>query len=206
MSSRLGCLRLFSIRNRGNLLCYLGENGMRMSAAFAISALIGLATAAAGQDAVPPVSCACEVSAQTGGSVASLEEIGGQVLLSGPNGYAPVGSGAELVVGDRIVLMNEGRAVVEAGAGCRVAFTAPALVSVVARENGACIAPDELAVTVEPAQAPPAAGRQGRLQPRGVARLSADGFFADLDAFLETRGVGESVPARNLDEILPVSP
>lgn len=173
---------------------------MRMTVALAFGALFPIAAAA--QDG--SVSCICEVPVQTSGTVAVLETVGGQVLLAGSHGYAPVESGAELAFGDQVILLNEGRALLAAGATCRARLGGPALVRIVARGSHACIAESTLAVSVEPAQAPPGyllSGAQG-----GLAGLSGAGFFTGLDAFLGSKGVADGIPARNLDETLPVSP
>jgi hypothetical protein len=69
----------------------------------------------------------------------------------------------------------------------------------------ACGAEDAEAVAAEPAKAPPSAGRQAS-RPPGLGKLSDAGFFTGLGAFLATKGVDASVPARNLEEMLPVSP
>jgi hypothetical protein len=175
-----------------------GGNSMRMSVVLAIGALLGLPAPAAAQDA----SCLCTVSLDSRGPVASLDDVDGRVLLSASHGYAQAGPGAGLGAGDRLVLMTDARAVLSAGDNCRVRLAAPSLVSVVARQSDACITEDTLDVAVEPAQGPPVAGGQ----PPGLARLSSSGFFTDLGAFLGTRGVGDGVPARTLEEVLPVSP
>jgi len=93
----------------------------------------------------------------------------------------------------------------DAGAGCGVQRASPSQAGIVANGGKACGAEDTLTVAVEPAKAPPSAGR---LPPRppGLGNLSEAGFFTGLGAFLATKGVDESVAARNLGEILPVSP
>jgi hypothetical protein len=182
---------------------------MRISVLFAVGALSGFPVAAAAQDASgqsPGASCICTVSLEPGGRVAALDDVDGQVLLSAAHGYAPLKSSAELTVGDRVVLMNEARAVLSAGATCRVELSAPSLLSVVAQEGSACIAQDTLAVAVEPAQAPFAAAQQLPGRQAGLGGLFDTGFFSDLGAFLGTKGVDDAVAARNLDKILPLSP
>lgn len=93
----------------------------------------------------------------------------------------------------------------DTGAGCGVQLESPSQVGSVANGGKACGAEDTLTVAVEPAKAPPSAGRQAA-QPPGLGDLSDAGFFTGLGAFLATKGVNASVPALNLDEVLPVSP
>ncbi len=75
----------------------------------------------------------------------------------------------------------------------------------VAAGGKACSAQDAVTVAAAAAKATPAAGRQA-LRPPGLGKLSDAGFFTGLDAFLATKGVDASVAARNLEDILPVSP
>lgn len=173
---------------------------MRIFVVLAFGALFPIAAAA--QDGA--ASCICEIPAQTSGTVAVLDTLGGQVLLAGAHGYAPAESGAELSLGDQVILLNQGRALLTAGATCRARLGGPALVTIVGRGSHACVAESALAVSVEPAQAPPGqllSGAQG-----GLAGLRGAGFFTGLGEFLGSKGVADGIPARVLDEHLPVSP
>lgn len=91
------------------------------------------------------------------------------------------------------IVMMAGAAIGDAVAACDVQLP-----------ETACGAGDAATVAAEPAKAPVSAGRQA--SPPGLGKLSDAGFFSGLDAFLATKGVDASVAARNLEDILPVSP
>ena len=93
----------------------------------------------------------------------------------------------------------------DAGAACNVQRPSQSQAGNVAAGGNPCGAEDAVAVAAAPAKASPSAGRQAA-QPPGLGKLSDASFFTGLGAFLATKGVDASVPARNLDEVLPVSP
>ena len=87
-----------------------------------------------------------------------------------------------------------------ADAACNVQLAAKSQAGKAAAGGKACDAADAAS-----AKAPPSAGGQAS-GPPGLGKLSDAGFFTGLDAFLATKGVGASVAARNLEDILPISP
>ena len=125
---------------------------MRISVVLAFGALLGFPIATAAQETAPVLQpmpdsvqaaaagCLCVLPTEAGLRVAAVQDVQGQVLLSDAVGYTPIQSNAELSVGDRIVLLNDGRAVLIAGQACRVALTPNSMISIIPTDAGICVA------------------------------------------------------------------
>ena len=103
------------------------------------------------------------------------------------------------------ILAAAGAPTSDAGAACNVQLPANSQAGKVAAGGKACGAEEAVTVAAAPAKSPPSAGPQAS-RPPGLGKLSDAGFFTGLDAFLATKGVAASVAARNLEDILPISP
>ncbi|MFW6028599.1 MAG: hypothetical protein ACOC9Q_03660, partial [bacterium] len=114
---------------------------MRISVALGVCALLGFPMAAAAQDASSQseVECLCVLPAEAGSGAAVVQDIQGQVLLSDAAGYTPILSNTELSVGDRVVLLDDGQAVLS-GPACRVALAPDSTTSLVSTDTGICVA------------------------------------------------------------------
>ena len=114
---------------------------MQASFVLALGALLGFSAAAAAQDPVQQstAECLCVLPTDGGVGVAAVQDVEGEVLLSGIDGYTPIQSGAGLSVGDRLVLLNDGRAVLT-GPACRVALSPNSMISLIPSEAGLCVA------------------------------------------------------------------
>jgi hypothetical protein len=102
---------------------------MRIFATFVAGALVGFSPLAAAQEKAPvnrpPTGeCLCILPgnppAAAGPRFAAVEDAQGQVVLADSIGQSPSQSGNERPVGDRVVLLPDGRVVVIPGPACRV--------------------------------------------------------------------------------------
>lgn len=117
---------------------------MRILVIFAVSAVLGFAMPAAAEETAAPVSsplakCLCTLPAAAGPKVAVLQDIAGQVLLADTAGYTPVQSGAELSIGDRVILLRGGKAKLAAGPTCQAQLASGSIISILANEKNVCI-------------------------------------------------------------------
>lgn len=110
-----------------------------------------------------------------------------------------------VIAGFPMAAAAQGGAASGTGAACHVQLPSPSQAGIVANGGKACVEQDTVTVTAEPAKAPPSASWQSA-PPPGLGKSSDAGFFTGLGAFLATMGVDASVPAGNLEDILPVSP
>ena len=107
------------------------------------------------------------------------------------------------LVGILVVVGARAGGASDAGSACNVQLPSPSQAGNGAAGGKACGAEDA-AIVAAPAKAPSSAGQQA--PPPGLGKLSDAGFFTGLGAFLATKGVDASVPARDLEDVLPVSP
>jgi hypothetical protein len=120
---------------------------MRIFATVAAGLLLGSSwtVAAADEPAVPAAQpraaeCLCVLPVGAGSVVASLEDIKGQVLVAGTEGYKPLKSRADLGIGDRVLMLGNSQAVLTGGATCRAQLGSGSMISVIAKEKkSACI-------------------------------------------------------------------
>jgi hypothetical protein len=181
-----------------------GGIGMRILATVAISALLGFSTlAAAEKPAVPVVptaaaKCLCVLQADAGPKVGILQDIRGQVLVADAAGYTPVKSGAELSIGDRIILLGGGKAKLAAGPTCQKQLASGSIVSIVANEKNVCIS-QALRVTAAADLPPPPEEEDDDLL--GLLLFGASAAAGGISIFLLTRD-GD----RDRDRDRPVSP
>ena len=173
--------------------------GMRLVGVIALGALQAFSSPVGAQDASLPSTdlsapCICTVSPAAGppGSIATLQDVAGRVLLAGAHGYVQVASGTVLAVGDRALLAHGGRAMLVSEPTCRAQLPSPAQLSVVKRGGRACIA--VLALQPTPL---PAAGQPLTMLQEALLFSSAAGYSTGFSAFQATRD--EAAPQ-------PVSP
>lgn len=110
---------------------------MRIPVILAVSAFLGLPAAAVAQQSA--AECLCMLPSDAGSPIAAVGQVQGQVLLSGTGGYTPIESGAALSAGDRVVLLDDGQAVLT-GPACRVSLAPESTISLVPAETGVCVA------------------------------------------------------------------
>ena len=111
---------------------------MRSSVALGLGALVAFSVAAAAQQTA--VECLCVLPAEAGPGVAAVQDVRGQVLLSDTVGYTPIQSRAELSIGDRVILLSDGQAVLAAGPTCQVALAPDSVISLIPTDAGVCVA------------------------------------------------------------------
>jgi hypothetical protein len=130
-------VRLNLVRKRGNWdaysrhICHKRAAGVFDASGCREAGGSGRSTAAA--------KCLCVLQADAGPKVAILQDIRGQVLVADAAGYTPVKSGAELSIGDRIILLGGGKAKLAAGPTCQKQLASGSIVSIVANEKNVCI-------------------------------------------------------------------
>lgn len=123
---------------------------MRIALVIGLGAVLGFPMAAAAQNtdpiiqatadlAQPRAECLCVLPAEVRARIAAVQDVEGQVLLSDARGYTPIQSHADLSVGDRVVLLNDGRATLT-GPACQVALAPDSTITLVPTDTGICVA------------------------------------------------------------------
>jgi len=140
--------------------------------------IVVLASAAAAYAAEAPAgSCQALVeqgscvyaSALQGGDgdrLGTLSQIEGRVMASGETGFTPAKADTSLMIGDRILVLEGGKAVLQAGPSYTQALASPAVIDVSAQGNCGCLTVQSDVRTF--AQAAGAAGAAGALSGGGT--------------------------------------
>ncbi|MGX1308064.1 hypothetical protein AB7M35_002822 [Amorphus suaedae] len=145
--------------------------------------IVVLASAAAAYAAEAPAgSCQALVeqgscvyaSALQGGDgdrLGTLSQIEGRVMASGETGFTPAKADTSLMIGDRILVLEGGKAVLQAGPSYTQALASPAVIDVSAQGNCGCLTVQSDVRTF--AQAAGAAGAAGALSGGGTGAGAA---------------------------------
>jgi len=101
-----------------------------------------------------------------GNRLGTLSEIEGRVMSSGETGFTPAKADTSLMIGDRILVLEGGKAVLQAGPSYTQALASPTVVDVSAQGNCGCLTVQSDVRTF--AQAAGAAGAAGALSGGGT--------------------------------------
>jgi hypothetical protein len=99
------------------------------------------APAASCQALVEQGSCAYASALQGGESdrIGTLSQIEGRVMASGENGFTPAKADTSLMVGDRILVLEGGKAVLQAGPSFNQSLASPAVIDVSRLSGCGCL-------------------------------------------------------------------